>query len=67
LYWAAALEIASRDVEARSALAQFYKHHPEFPPSDSLVTRVFVGYSVRPPMLTDAFRRLGLNVADAEK
>jgi DNA-binding SARP family transcriptional activator/TolB-like protein len=67
LYWAAALEIAGRDAEAKSALAQFYTHHPEFPPSDSLVARVFVGYSMRPPMLTDAFRRLGLNVADAEK
>ncbi len=67
LYWAAALEIAGRDAEAKSALAQFYKRHPEFPPSDSLVARVFLGYSVRPPILTDAFRRLGLNVADAGK
>jgi len=66
LYWAAALEIAGRDAEAKSALAQFYKRHPEFPPSDSLVARVFLGYSMRPPMLTDAFRRLGLNVADGK-
>jgi DNA-binding SARP family transcriptional activator/TolB-like protein len=67
LYWAAALEIAGRDVEAKSALAQFYEHHPEFPPSDSLVTRVFLGYSMRPPILADAFRRLGLNMVDDEK
>jgi hypothetical protein len=67
LYWAATLEIAGSDAEAKSALVQFYKNHSEFAPSDSLVVRLFLGYSMRPPMLTDAFRRLGLSAADIDR
>jgi hypothetical protein len=57
--------MAGHDAEAQSALTQFFQHHPEFSPSGSLTSRLFAGFAMRPPILTDALRRLGLKVADA--
>jgi DNA-binding SARP family transcriptional activator/TolB-like protein len=67
LHLAAILETAGHDAEAKSALTQFYQHHPEFPPSNGLIPRMLAGSATRPPMLIDAFHQLGLDVAGAEQ
>jgi tetratricopeptide (TPR) repeat protein len=67
LHLAAILETAGHDAEAKSALTQFYQHHPEFPPSNGLIPRMLAGSATRPPMLIDAFHQLGLDVASAEQ
>ena len=67
LWLACVLEIAGHHAEAKSALAEFYQHHPEFSTSDDIAARLFFVPSEHRRLLVDALHRLDPTETRADK